>query len=151
SELDARLCLHTGGEVVLHQRHLGDEVGGGHELRLGVAAGDDDVQAVAVRSERGDDGGKIEILIAQRNVELVENNEGKTWIRHKLERLRPGALRRRDIARAVLRLPGETLAHRVPDDLIAKANERIALRRMPRALDELHDADAVAAAEHAQS
>src|SRR5215472_7558913 len=45
SELDAGLRLHAGGEMVLHQRHLGDEIGGRDQLRLGVAAGDDDVQA----------------------------------------------------------------------------------------------------------
>ena len=44
SELDAFLRLHAGGEVVLHRRHLGDEVGGLDQLRLGVAAGDDDMQ-----------------------------------------------------------------------------------------------------------
>src|SRR6476619_8605567 len=37
SELDARLRLHAGGEVVLHQRPLGDKVGGGNKLRLAVA------------------------------------------------------------------------------------------------------------------
>ena len=29
SELDPGLRLHAGGEVVLHQGHLGDEIGGG--------------------------------------------------------------------------------------------------------------------------
>src|SRR3984957_12890894 len=44
-ELDARLRLHAGGEVMLDERHLGDEIGGGNKLRLGVAAGHDDMQA----------------------------------------------------------------------------------------------------------
>jgi len=30
SELDARLRLDAGGEVMLDQRHLGDEIGGGN-------------------------------------------------------------------------------------------------------------------------
>src|SRR5580700_10286065 len=150
SELDARLRLHAGGKVVLHQRHLGDKIRGGNKLRLGVAAGDDDVQALAACGERGNHGAEIEIVVAQRNVELVENDEGKARIGHEFARLRPGALGGRDIARAVLRVPGEALAHRVPGDLIAEADERVALGRMPRALDELHDADAVAASEHAQ-
>ena len=55
SELDARLRLHAGGEMMLHQRHLGDEIGGGDQLRLGVAAGDDDVQAGPARGQRRDD------------------------------------------------------------------------------------------------
>ena len=36
------------------------------------------------------------------------------------------------------------------DDLVAERLQRVALRRVPRALDELHDADALAASEHAQ-
>ena len=44
SELDARLRLHAGGEVMLHQRHLGDQIGGGDQLRLGIAPGDHDMQ-----------------------------------------------------------------------------------------------------------
>ena len=50
----------------------------------------------------------------------------------------------------ILRLPGEALAHRVPGDLVAECGERVALGRVPGALDELHHADALAAAEHAQ-
>ena len=57
SELDALLGLHAGGEVVLGLGHLGDEVGGGEELGLGVAAGDDDVEVGAAGGEGGDDRG----------------------------------------------------------------------------------------------
>jgi len=45
SKLDAWLRLHPGGEMVLDEAHLGHEVGGLDELRLGVAAGDHDMQA----------------------------------------------------------------------------------------------------------
>ena len=61
-------------------------------------------------------------------------------------RLRPGALGRRDVARAVLRLPGEAFAQRVPFDLIAEALDGGALAGLPGALAELHDAAAEAAA-----
>src|SRR3989440_8197002 len=44
SELDPRLRLHAGGEVMLHDRHVSDEIGRRNELRLGVAPGDDHVQ-----------------------------------------------------------------------------------------------------------
>ena len=74
----------------------------------------------------------------------------KLAIGHQFARLRPGPLGRRDVARAILRLPGEALAHRVPDDLVAEPRERVALGRMPRALDELHHADAMAAPQRAQ-
>ena len=69
---------------------------------------------------------------------------------HQFARLRPGAFGRRDVARAILRLPGEAFAHRVPDDLIAELRQRIALGGVPGALDELHHADPLAAPEHAQ-
>ena len=52
-----------------------------------------------------------------------------------------------NIARFVLRLPGEAFAHGVPRDLIAKAGERNLLARVPRALDELHHAHAPAMTE----
>ena len=44
SELDPLLRLHPGGEVVLDLAHLGHEVGGSDEFRLGVAARHHDVQ-----------------------------------------------------------------------------------------------------------
>src|SRR5580704_10108652 len=47
-------------------------------------------------------------------------------------------------------MSSRALAHRMPDELIAEFCQRIALRRMPGALDELHDANAMAAAEHSQ-
>ena len=62
----------------------------------------------------------------------------------------PGGLGRGDVARAILRLPGEALAHGAPLDLVAEALDRRALAGRPRALDELHHADAKAAAERAK-
>src|SRR5579872_4363784 len=106
-ELDAGLRLHAGGEMVLHQRHLGDEVGRRDQLGLGVAAGDDDVEAGPARGERRNDGGEVEIAVAQRDVELIEDDEAEARVRHQLKRLGEGAFGRRDIAREVLGLPGE--------------------------------------------
>ena len=62
----------------------------------------------------------------------------------------PRRFGRRDVARAVLRLPGEAFAHGVPDDLVGEPRQRVALAGMPGALDELHHADAPAAPERAQ-
>src|SRR5262249_11732748 len=150
SEPDAGLRLHAGREMVLHQRHLGHEIGRRDEVRLGVAAGDDHMQPWPARGERRDDASEVEILIAQRDVELVEDHEIEALVGHELERLRPGALGRRDIPREVLRLPGESFAHRMPCDLLAERGQSITLGRVPGALDELHDADTLAAADHAQ-
>src|SRR6185437_12421532 len=58
-------------------------------------------------------------------------------------------------ARAVLRVPGEALAHGAAGHEIGKAFQHMALARIPRPFDELHDADAHAMTEtahdHAES
>src|SRR5205814_77966 len=71
-------------------------------------------------------------------------------IAHKCLGCVPSALRRGDVARAVLRLPGEALTQRVPADLIAEALDRRALARFPGAFAELYDARAQAAPQCAQ-
>ena len=60
------------------------------------------------------------------------------------------AVRRRDVAGAVLRLPGKALAHRAPLDLIAERSIALAFACRPRALDELHHADPPAVPKRAQ-
>ena len=74
----------------------------------------------------------------------------KARIGHQFARFRPGAFGCGDIAGAILRFPGKAFAHRVPDDLIAELCQRVTLGGMPCAFDELHHADALAAAQHAQ-
>src|SRR5262245_52923841 len=150
SELDAGLRFHAGGEMMLHQGHLGHEIGRGDELGLGIAPGDDDVQSRPPRGQGGDDRMKVEVLVAQRDVELVEDHQTEARIGHELERLCPGALGRRNVALKVLCIPGEALPHRVPGHLLAEFGQRVALRRVPGTLDELHDADPMPAAQHAQ-
>jgi len=59
---------------MLDQRHLGDEVGGGDKFRLGVAAGDDDVQVGPACGERSDDGGKVEIKESGGNTITMDSN-----------------------------------------------------------------------------
>ena len=44
--------------MVLGLAELGDEVGGGEEVGLGVAAGDDDVEVGAAGGEGGEDAGE---------------------------------------------------------------------------------------------
>ena len=77
SELDAGLSFHAGGEMVLHQRHLGNEIGGLGQLRLGIAAGDDDMKTRPALAQRSDDGVQVEVLIAQRDVELVRGSRAR--------------------------------------------------------------------------
>src|SRR3954465_3630128 len=54
SVLDAFLRLHAGREMMFDQVHLGDEIGRLDQLRLGVAAGDDDVQIGPSCLQHGD-------------------------------------------------------------------------------------------------
>ena len=80
SELDARLCLHTGGEMMLDQRHLGDEISRGQELRFRVPPGHNHVQTVATTGKDSDDVIEVQVVVTQRNVEFVENNKPKARI-----------------------------------------------------------------------
>ena len=140
---------HAGGEVMLDERELSDAIGRLDELRLGVAAGDDDMQAGTSRNERRNDFGKRQIVVAKRDVEFVEHEEADRGIGHHAPGLRPCGARSRNIACAVLRLPGEAFAHRAPFDLGAEAFDGRALACRPCALDELHHANAMAASERA--
>ena len=150
SKLDALLGLDPGAERVLDQRHLGDEVGGLDQLGLGVAAGDDDVQIARLRLQRRHDLVERQIVVAQHDVQLVEQHQpiGRVGD-HRLRRF-PGGARGGDVAGAVLGVPGKALAHRPAGHEIAKAFERRPLAGAPRALDELDDADPHAVAEAAQ-
>src|SRR5690348_14223225 len=113
-KLDPGLRLHAGGEVMFDESHLGDEIGGFYKRRFRISTGDDDVQAVAPAGERGDHRFEVEIIVAQGDIELVENDEAERWIVHQLDRLVPGTLGRGHVARQILRLPGEAFAHGVP-------------------------------------
>ena len=61
-------AFYAGGEVMLHRRHLGDEVGRLDQLRLRlcVAAGDDDVLIGAPRLQGGDHLGGVEMVVTAR-------------------------------------------------------------------------------------
>src|SRR5690349_18916917 len=84
SELDAGLRLHPSGKVVFCQPHLGHQVGNGDELRLGIAAGDHDMQPRPPSGKRRDDRRQVEIVVAQGDIELVENDEAETRVGRQL-------------------------------------------------------------------
>src|SRR5260370_18300567 len=149
-ELDARLRFHASREMVLHQGHFRHQVSRCDEVGFCVAAGDDDMEASSAVAQRRNDLRQIEIIVAQCDVEFVENDEAEARIGHELQRLRPGALGRGDVALEILGFPGEALTHGVPRHLLAEFRKRITFRRVPGTLDELHDANAVAAPQHAQ-
>src|SRR5260370_328836 len=93
---------------------------------------------------------KRQIIVAQRDVELVEHDEAQGRIVQQALRDSPGTLAGGDVARLVLGFPGEPLAGGVPDHAVAERLQRGLLAGRP-ALDELHDADTPAVAERPQS
>src|SRR5579872_5586246 len=157
SEFDARLRLDAGAERVLDQRHLGDEVGGIDQFLLGVAPGEHDMrQRRLLVFQEFDDLIDVKIIVAKRDVDLVENDHAQAGIGDQSFGFFPACARRRDIAGAVLRFPGKTFAHRVKPAEIAKmAGQEPPLAGIPCALDELDDrarkAMRHAAQDHAES
>ena len=67
---------------MLDKAHLGNQVGGFDERGLGIATGNDDVEAGAPAGERGEHDVEVEIIVTQGNVELVENDETERVIIH---------------------------------------------------------------------
>ena len=103
-------------------------------------------RAVRVATTRGG----VEVVVAERDVELVEDDEAEGGVGEEGAGLVPAALGGGDVAAEVLGLPGEALAHGVPGDAVAEGGEGVALAGAPGALDELDDADAAVVAEHAE-
>src|SRR5262245_37147496 len=124
SVLDPRLRLHASGEMMLYERHLGDEVGRRHKLRLRIATRDHDMQTGPASRERPDDRRKIKLFVAQRDVELVEDDQREARIGHELQRFGPGTFGCGDVPSKILGFPGKALTHGEPGDLIAEGLQR---------------------------
>ncbi len=135
--------------MVLHQRHFCHQIRRLDQFRLGVAACHHNGQVFASVGEGGNHLIQRQIIIAQGDIQLIQHQQANVRVGHQLACLGEGGLRSGNIARLVLRFPGETLAHGVPADLVAKTLERRALAGFPRALDELDDAHLPAMAESA--
>ena len=82
-----------------------------------------------------------QVVLAQHDVELVEDHEVQVGVGQHAQRLVPGGARRRDVALAILRLPGKTFAHDLDVDQIGETRQEEALAGLAPALDELHDAE----------
>src|SRR3546814_7149772 len=92
--------------------------------------------------------------LAQDDVEFIGNYHVIAWISdHPLDLL-PSSACHSNIARAILRVPRETLTHRFEFDLIGESIEHRLLARSHRTLHELDDTDILAMADspnhHAQ-
>src|SRR5258706_1102729 len=111
-ELDAGLGLDARPERMFHQRHLRDEVGCVDQFRVGIAASDHDMhhRRLLVLQER-DDLVDIKLIVAQRDVDLVEHDHAQALIGDQLLGLFPAGLGGRNVAGTILGFPSKTLAH----------------------------------------
>ena len=81
----------------------------------------------------------VDIAIAQRDVELVEQHHAVIGVADQLFGFFPCASGGGDVAFAVLRVPGKALAHHIDLTDVAKAVlKQLTVRGHPCALDELH-------------
>src|SRR3984957_17053819 len=139
-EFDAGLRLDARPEGMFHQRHLGDEVGGVDQLLLGVAAREHDMRHWRlVVLQECDDVVDVEIVVAQRDVDLVEHDHAQVRIGDQRLGLFPAGLGSRDVAGTILGFPGKAFAHGMElAEFTEMRSQKPALPGIPRALDELH-------------
>ena len=135
---------------MLHRAHLRDAIGECYQFWLRIPPGHDNIEIGPPRSQRGQYLSQRQIVVAQRDIQLIQDQQLNRGIGHQFLRLLKRPPCRCDIARLVLRFPGETFAHCVPRHLIAKSRERVLLTRLPRPFHELHHAHPPAMTERAQ-
>src|SRR5439155_22580128 len=101
--------------MVLHERHLGHEIGRGDEFRLSLAARHNDVKPTSTCVQCGHDSVHVEITIAERDIDFVEDHKHERRVTHEFERLLPSPLCGSNVAHQILRFPCKTFAHCVPE------------------------------------
>ena len=141
-------------EGVFDDFHFGDGVGEVDEGLGGVAAGDDGVLHGGAGLEVVEDLVQVEVLVAQGDVEFVEQYHVVAVVLQHALGLFPGGVGGGDVAFAVLGVPGVAFAHDVVVHVGQVAEEGF-FAGAERALDELHHADlhavAKGAGEHAKT
>src|SRR5882724_4580764 len=135
---------------MFHGKHLGDEIGGFDQFGLGIAPGHDDVQIGAPVRKRREHVAEVEMIVTQRNIEFIEDQQLDGRIFHQLHSLAPRPLRGGDVARTVLRFPCEAFTERVPRHLILETFDRVSFARLPGAFAELHHATLKATTDRAK-
>ena len=131
--------------------HFGHQICCLDQRRLGVAAGDHDMQPFAPRLQRRDHLVKVEILVAQRDVQLVEHQQADRSDRPSVRALWPMPLQRRQCRASESCVsqvkPSPIVCQETRSPNAAKASFSPG---MPGTLDELDDTDPLAVAKHAQ-
>ena len=123
------------------QGHFRYQIGDLHERRLGVASGYHHVLLPGLVFQRLEHLLEGQVIIAQYDIEFVENYHVIARIGDHFLGCLPRPARRGDIAGAVLGVPGEALAHGLQCDELGEAGENGAFAGLPHALDELDDPD----------
>src|SRR4051812_44804967 len=126
---------------MLHHGHFRDQIGDLQKLVLGVAAGHDDVLVLRLVAQDGQHFLQREVIVAQHDVEFVQQNHLDRGVADQGDGLIPGGAGGGDIALAALSFPGEAFAHGVDRDLIGEALKHYPLPGFPLPLDELDDPD----------
>ncbi|MNF94371.1 hypothetical protein D3C84_770810 [compost metagenome] len=72
------------------------------------------------------------------DVQFIQHHQADRWIAQQLLRYRPGRFGRRDVALAILGLPGEALAHHMKTHLLGETPEEQLFTGAVAPLDELH-------------
>src|SRR6266536_3154624 len=150
SPLDALLAADGLVERVLDLAHLGDQVGGLEQLGGSVAAGDDHVLESGPVAQHVDHLGGVHPAERHRIGELVEDQQVVGLVRDAALDLVPALTGQVGGLLQIAGHPGPAVAHALPGD-VAKLLGRLPLANAPLAgLDELVDADPVAACPAAQ-
>ena len=134
-EVDPLLGTNASAIGMLGLGHLGDGVGIVDQFGLRIAPGQYHSR-IAPAFKGIDDGLGREVVVAQRNNDLVEHNQRVVTIRNQFARLCERLLGSLDIAILVLCIPSETIAHNVPVNQIREAREKLLFARLPFPFDE---------------
>src|SRR6266536_908826 len=150
SPLDALLAADALVERVLDLAHLGDQVGGPEQLGGSIPAGDDHVLEPWPVAQHVDHLGDVQPAKRHRIGEFVEDQQVEGLVRDAALDLVPAFAGQVGGLLEVAGHPGPAVAHALPGD-VAELLGRLPLANAPLAgLDELVDADPVAACPAAQ-
>src|ERR1019366_784930 len=149
SEVDPELRGDALLERMLHRLHLRHEVGHRHELVRRVATRDHHVNARRARTERREHIVLRDEAVVNRVRKLIEDHDVELSAQDELLGLLPGRDRGGLVLREVVAVPREPAAHHEERQIGERLGED-PLAGLPLAFDELHDANAHAAAQCAK-
>src|SRR5690606_17595783 len=135
------LGLDASPKRMFYQRHFRHQICNLDQLALRVPPREDNMgERRLFLSEKGNDLRHVQVVVAQRYVDFIEQYHRNLRVPNHLLRLLPGRARSGDVAGAILRLPGKPFSHRVKLTEVREMRlDQAALAGIPGTLDELHD------------